>query len=449
MDRTIGKFELLRPLGHGAMGEVFLARDPSIGREVAIKTILPSLVPLDDVRERFAREAQAAGLLQHPNVATVFEYGEDSDVFYLVMEYVPGEDLGAMLQGEELSTPEILEVIAQVCEGLHHAHKQGIVHRDIKPSNIMVVRDDEGLRAKVMDFGVARTAHSDLTQTGQIVGTLAYMAPEYLRTGKASAQSDQFSAGVLLYEALSGEKPFRGETTGAVVYGIIHDTPRPLDAAHLKGVSPAVRTLVMRALCKEPGERFALTGDLAKALRSAKDPLWSSTGDATEVLDRPQPGTTERVQMESHSGRKWPWLLGLAAVAIGSALLFAWLRKPAAPPAIQTPTAANVHLNDVVLDEAERLVDTKPKEALALIQGVIDATPKDVPMDPDAYALKLVALRNQGNLEGFGETLSEARYRGVTPKDLLTNKAYKAMLERDKSKKKLSEELRGRLIKGE
>ncbi|MDE3246059.1 MAG: serine/threonine protein kinase, partial [Acidobacteriota bacterium] len=318
MDRTIGKFEIIRPLGHGAMGEVFLARDPSIGREVAVKTILPSLVPMDDVRLRFAREAQAAGLLQHPNVATVFEYGEDSDVLYLAMEYVPGEDLGALLQGEELSGPQILEIVAQVCEGLHHAHKQGIVHRDIKPSNIMVLRDEEGAHAKIMDFGVAKTAHSDLTQSGQIMGTLAYMAPEYLRTGKASPQSDQFSVGVLLYEALAGVKPFPGETTGAVVYSIIHDLPRPLDPECLQGVSPAVRTLVERALSKEPGERFAATGDLAKALRSAKNPLWSTTGDATVVLDKPKPGTTERVKMDVPHAPRWPWALGLAAVAIGA-----------------------------------------------------------------------------------------------------------------------------------
>ncbi len=430
------------------MGEVFLARDPSIGREVAIKTILPSLGPMDDVRQRFAREAQAAGLLQHPNVATVFEYGEDHDVLYLAMEFVPGEDLGAVLLRDELNGAQILEIVAQICEGLHHAHKQGIVHRDIKPSNVMVLRDDDGLRAKIMDFGVAKTAHSDLTQTGQIMGTLAYMAPEYLRTGKASPQSDQFSVGVLLYEALSGAKPFQGETTGAVVYGIIHDTPRPLDPEHLQGVSPAVRTLVERALSKEPDERFASTGDLAKALRSAKDPLWSTTSDATAVLDRPTPGTTKRVKVASPGIRGWTWALGLGAVAIGVAVVFR-LPKPKAIPAIQTPNAANMHLNDLVLDEAERLVDTRPKDALLLIQGVIDATPKDVPMDPDAYALKLVALHKQGDLEAFGEALGEARYRGVTTKDLLTNKAYKAMLERDKTKKKLQDDLRARLLKGE
>ncbi len=449
MDRTIGKFEIVRRLGQGAMGEVFLARDPSIGREVAIKTILPSLGPMDDVRQRFAREAQAAGLLQHPNVATVFEYGEDHDVLYLAMEYVPGEDLGTLLQRDELSSAKVLEIVAQICEGLHHAHKQGIVHRDIKPSNVMVLQDDEGLRAKIMDFGVAKTAHSDLTQTGQIMGTLAYMAPEYLRTGKASTQSDQFSVGVLLYEALSGVKPFPGETTGAVVYGIIHDTPRPLDPEHLQGVSPAVRTLVERALSKEPDERFAATGDLAKALRSAKDPLWSSTGDATAVLDRPKPGTTERVKVSVPWSRGWTWMLGLGALAM-AVVLFLWMRKPnTTKPVIQTPTAANMHLNDLVLDEAERVVDTKPKDALLLIQGVIDATPKDVPMDPDAYALKLVALHKLSDLEAFGECLGEARYRGVTSKDLLTNKAYKAMLERDKTKKKLQDDLRARLLKGE
>jgi serine/threonine-protein kinase len=277
MRTHIGKFEILRLLGQGAMGEVYLGRDPSIGRDVAIKTIRPALVGVDlggDVRERFAREAKAAGLLHHPNVVTVFEFGTDGELLYLVMEYVPGEDLAALMTRDELTPSDLLEILAQVCEGLAQAHRSGIIHRDIKPTNVMVLREDGELRAKVMDFGVAKLSGGEMTQTGQVVGTLAYMAPEYLRTGAAQAASDLFSVGVMLHEGLTGEKPFSGGTTGAIVYTIIHDEPRPLDDTVFEGVSPSVRALAARLLAKDPQARFAGAAEAAKALRAAKNPTW-------------------------------------------------------------------------------------------------------------------------------------------------------------------------------
>ncbi len=151
-------------------------------------------------------------------MVTVFEFGADDELLYLVMEFVPGDDLGVLMARDELTPSELLEILAQVCEGLAQAHKHGIIHRDIKPTNVMVQREEGELRAKVMDFGVAKLSGGDMTQTGQVVGTLAYMAPEYLRTGVAEPASDLFSVGVMLHEGLSGEKPFRGGTTGAIVY---------------------------------------------------------------------------------------------------------------------------------------------------------------------------------------------------------------------------------------
>jgi predicted Ser/Thr protein kinase len=447
MRTHIGKFEIVRLLGQGAMGEVYLGRDPGIGREVAIKTIRPALVGVNlggDVRERFAREAKAAGLLHHPNVVTVFEFGTDEELLYLVMEYVPGEDLATLMARDELMPSELLEILAQVCEGLAQAHKHGIIHRDIKPTNVMVLREDGELRAKVMDFGVAKLTGGDMTQTGHVVGTLAYMAPEYLRTGSAEPASDLFSVGVMLHEGLSGEKPFRGGTTGAMVYTIIHDEPRPLDDTVFEGVSPSVRALATRLLAKDPATRFSSATEAAKALRAAKNPTWiAPLDDATVALPGRASSRSGATPAATGSRRRWvAWGLGLAVAAAGTGLWF--LRHPPEP----VLPAMNTHINDVVLNEAEVQLDTHPEHALKLAQEVIDATPDSAPVDPDAYALKIAALYKMNLIELLETATNEARERKVSGQEMLKNAKFRAMLDREKTRKKLTPELKERLLKG-
>jgi len=281
MFEKLGKFEIKRVLGNGAMGEVYLGVDPSIGREVAIKTILPAAAQGGDAKERFAREARAAGVLNHPNLVTIYEFGEDQGVLYIAMEFVRGHDLDELLQEQSLTRSEALEVLAQVCDGLGFAHRQHIVHRDIKPTNVRVQRDGKRLHAKVMDFGVAKISNSDMTATGMVMGTVSYMAPEYIRTGKPDPRSDLFAVGVMLYECLSGRKPFAGDTTPTVLYKIVNEAPDPIETEKLRGISPAIRSVMDRALCKNPDERFQTAEDLAKSLRAAKDPSWM--GQVEEV----------------------------------------------------------------------------------------------------------------------------------------------------------------------
>lgn len=466
----IGKFEIIHLLGRGAMGEVYLAKDTILGRQLALKVIRPALAGLDsggELQARFQREARSAGLLSHPHIVTVYEFGEENGLLFLAMEYVEGEDFSALLSEGALSPAEILEVIAQICEGLQQAHKNGILHRDIKPTNVMVTREEGALRAKLMDFGVAKATGAAATQTGQVVGTLAYMAPEYLRTGAAGPLTDLFSVGVMLHEALEGQRPFGGATTGAVVYGIIHDPPRKLDAAHLKGISPSLVELVSGLLEKDPERRRPRSAlELAKLLRAAKAPTWRLAEDAlaTTAISKATAASlasssttaghrakTDEATTSGHSLFR-PNPKGLfATVAIlavaGSA--YGWHRLRTPSMAILTPTTESMHVNDVVLEEAAQIaLKGHPDEALKLAQAVIDATPKDMAVDPDAYAVKLLALYKEGRVVEFAEALAEAHFRGVSAKDLLANASYKDMLEKDKARKKLPETLRDRLLHG-
>jgi predicted Ser/Thr protein kinase len=380
MFKKLGKFEIQKVLGAGAMGEVYLGVDPSIGREVAIKTILNPGTQGPEAKERFAREAKAAGVLNHPNLVTIYEFGEDQDVLYIAMEFVRGHDLEELYRDQALTRSELLEVLAQVCDGLSFAHRQGIVHRDIKPSNVRVQRDGRRLVGKVMDFGVAKVSNSDMTATGMVMGTVSYMAPEYIRSGKPDPRSDLFAVGVMLYEALSGRKPFAGDTTPTILYKIVNEPPDPIDTSHLQGISPAIRSVLDRALVKDPLQRFQTAEDFARALRAAKDPTWSGHMEegtsllgtsvpampvpavpapsaptapvqpATQVLSAPTAGvpavgpTTQPVTAPAPGGSsKAPWLAVAALLLLGGGAGAWWFlgRKPEVPTQVaqQDPPA--------------------------------------------------------------------------------------------------------------
>ncbi len=270
----LGKFEIIRLLAQGSMGEVYVGWDPTIGREVAIKVIHTSAGMGPEARERFATEARAAGALNHPNIVTVHELGEEQGVLYLAMELVRGEDLATLIRAATLAPRDILEVLAQVCDGLAVAHRHQILHRDIKPSNIRVVWDGKLLQAKLLDFGVAKVINSDTTDEGTVFGTVNYMAPEYLQSGRPDARSDLFAIGVILYEALAGGPPFDGPSPGSVIYRLLHEQPAPLPVTAFQGISRDVQSVLNQALAKDPGGRFQTAEELAGSLRAAKDPAW-------------------------------------------------------------------------------------------------------------------------------------------------------------------------------
>lgn len=264
---------MVRELGKGAMGIVYLAKDPLIGRLVALKTIRPAAHADDDetgeFKERFIREAQAAGILNHPSIVTVFDIGIDETTAtnFIAMEYVEGSNLKEVLaQGRPVSFDEIGELSAQIAEALDFAHAKGIVHRDVKPANIILV---EGNRAKIMDFGIAKIASgvANLTTTGQFLGTPNYMAPEQIKGTPVDGRTDLFALGICLYECLTRRKPFGGDSLTSISYKIVHEPFPPLHEINPQ-IPEGYEDVVALCLAKDPAKRYQRGRDLANALRA-------------------------------------------------------------------------------------------------------------------------------------------------------------------------------------
>ena len=264
---SFGRYQVLEPLGKGAMGTVYKGKDPAIDRLVALKTIrLDSIADpseLQDLKERLTREAKAAGNMSHPNIVTIYDVGLQGNLQYIAMEYIEGYTLEAVLKRNlQLNYRILASVIIQTCSALEYAHKMGIVHRDIKPANIMVM---DGFKVKVMDFGIAHFESSSMTQTGVAMGTPNYISPEQLKGKEVSPSSDIFSLGVVLYEMLTHRRPFTGENISALVYKILNEEPVPASTIDPK-VPPLFDMIIRKALAKEPQERYRSAKEFAAAL---------------------------------------------------------------------------------------------------------------------------------------------------------------------------------------
>ena len=271
---TLGRYEIIKELGRGAMGTVYLGKDPSINREVAIKTISYADVEpeqLNEVKSQFFREAEAAGKLTHPNIVTIFDVGEDHDMAYIAMELLIGKDLTNFCQkGKLLPVKRVLTVVASVAEALDYAHNQGVVHRDIKPANIILLENEQ---IKVADFGIARMmASSTKTQTGVIFGTPNYMSPEQVAGKKVDGRSDLFSLGVVLYELLSGEKPFKGDSITTLLYAITNNSYQPLIEIAPKTPESCVK-IVDKLLNKGVTKRYKSATQLVKQIIKCHEEL--------------------------------------------------------------------------------------------------------------------------------------------------------------------------------
>lgn len=378
----IGKYAIERVLGRGAMGVVYLARDPMIKRLVAIKTVfLPQgLEPqkITEFRERFLREARAAGQMNHPSIVTIYEAddGSSGGPPFIAMEYIQGETWSAKIKrGEKADPGQLFTLVREIASGLAYAHKAGVVHRDIKPANIISTPDGH---AKLTDFGIARVPASELTQEGQFLGTPAYMAPEQITGKGVDGRSDLFSLGTVIFEMLTGSKPFPGEDITVVTHKILMEPPEPMPEK-CPGMPSEVGCILNKLLTKNPAERYQSAEQLAEDLdaylggslpphagteaaaeaTAISDPLpqpsaaippkpnspfatHSDAAAASNVPDQPPQATPAPPTAQS---KRLKWLLPAVLAAFGLVLVLGaaggflwWWTHRAAPPAVVLPS---------------------------------------------------------------------------------------------------------------
>jgi serine/threonine-protein kinase len=297
----IGKYRIDGVLGKGAMGVVYKGFDLGIERTVAIKTVRKDLVDPDlaaQVMARFKNEAKAAGRLLHPNIVSVYEYGEDDANAFIAMEYVDGTGLREYLNRKaSFDVGQIVAIVSQVLEALDFAHERGVVHRDIKPANLILTASGA---VKVADFGIARIDTSNLTNAGMVMGTPSYMSPEQCQGKDIDKRSDLFSTGVVLYELLTGEKPFSGSIE-AIAFKICYEDQKPPSELSKLELTPAMDAIVATALAKSPDARFQNARAFNRALRQALDPQLTWKGEAVDATEL----NLAAVTMQKHPALAW------------------------------------------------------------------------------------------------------------------------------------------------
>jgi predicted Ser/Thr protein kinase len=336
----LGRYVVERVLGRGAMGVVYLARDPVIGREVALKTlnVSPDAEEAEEFRQRFLREAQAAGRLNHPGIVTVHDAGVDPQlgVSFMAMEFIEGRTLKDLQRaGHAFAYSEVARIGAALAGALDYAHSKGVVHRDIKPANIIFT--PQGL-VKITDFGVARMESSNLTATGQFIGTPNYMPPEQVIGAAVDGRSDLFSLGVVLFELLTGTRPFVGQSLTEVTYKIVHE-PAPIPSQVRPGLPPAFNPIILKLLEKDPPKRYPRGAEVARALDALRRVLAGVTSESTQYA---QPAGAVAVAQSSGSAPTQTRATEIAAVA--PELLMAAAPPAAAAVQVLAPGPADVEV---------------------------------------------------------------------------------------------------------
>ncbi|OVE79613.1 hypothetical protein BVY01_01965 [bacterium I07] len=352
--QNISHYEVLEKLGKGGMGEVYKAQDIVLKRVVALKMVRPEAIGDPEARERFYREAMAASALNHPNITTIYEVDQWFDRDFISMEYVSGHTLKEMSKSGPLDLKKVIDIATQIADALEEAHSQGIIHRDIKSDNVMVT--EKGL-VKVMDFGLAKiTGQTQLTRTGSTLGTLSYMSPEQIQGKQVDRRSDIFSFGVVLYEMLAGQLPFKGEYEAAVTYSIVNKEPYPLEELR-SNLSPVLLSLVNRILEKDPDVRIQSMKKIKTILKQVQQALEKrgsvigSEEESLEDTDLRSPVTDKMMSpalTEKQAGKKWKrWIL-LAVIVAGLSLgafviikIIPFFEEEQALPMKIVPLAAN------------------------------------------------------------------------------------------------------------
>jgi len=424
----LGRYEIIRELGHGAMGIVYKARDPLIDRIVAIKTIFLDLSATEsaEFEQRFYREAKSAGRLSHSNIVTIHDVGKSNAIAYIAMEFLDGQSLREILDSGVVLPPEkIVDIVAQVADGLAFAHEKGIVHRDIKPSNIMV--SDSGT-VKITDFGIALLPTGSRTMAGNVFGSPKYMSPEQVMGHIVDGRADIFSLGTVLYEMLTGFPPFSGGDLNAVIDQVINQTP-PAPGRRNKGVAPVFDHIIAKAMAKKPDDRYSTAQAMATDLRNFRDfAVWRPTGDAAvprypaaaALLDpassQPPVAAGDTISRQ----RRNVIVYGVPAALIAGVGAWAMLSKrtpdreqPVAAAGNESsvaerPARANPPTTELVRVEQERV------ERVAASQAA--AAPKPAaPVAEQAPAATIPMARLALAVTPWGEVYVDGKRRGVTP----------------------------------
>ncbi|MDQ2665540.1 MAG: serine/threonine protein kinase [Gemmatimonadota bacterium] len=422
----IGKYKVLGQIGEGAMGVVYRALDPVLNRQVAIKVMSDALARDTDLRGRFLREAQSAGSLQHPNVITIYDFGEVDGHPFIAMEFVEGADLHELLeQKRPLSLVQKLDVLIDVLNGLAYAHKRGIVHRDIKPANIRI---DEDGRARVMDFGIAHLSSSKLTRTGTMIGTPAYMSPEQITGGEIAPASDLWAVGAVMYELLTGTQAFRGESLQTVMYKIVSAPAPDLTLAAIglppekgEGVTKSLNVIVGKALEKDPEQRYTSAADMLSALSDVRARLIASDDPIRTVSLRATvaKAIAETAEHRVRTSRRNLYLAIAGGVLAASAIAVAvWPRQhqsgsianagaTAAPVTAATPREVTLGATPPVGVPA----NTAPSPPSVSHQ--IPATPTPTAISSPRPSSTAASTRDLGRMPGLQATAIDVRRRAA------------------------------------
>jgi serine/threonine protein kinase len=367
MLRKLGRYEIVEELGRGAMGVIYKAKDPAIGRFVAIKTVRlgdftdPS--HLEELRSRLQREAQAAGALLHPHIITIFDVGEEEGLSYYAMELVEGTTLEDLIDSNQrLDQETIVHIARQAADALGFAHRTGIVHRDIKPANIMLTRDG---RVKIADFGIAKVGSTKMTQTGMLLGSPSYMAPEHFLGQGLDGRSDIFALGIVLYELITGQPPFTAENLGTLSYKIVHEDAVPPIRIR-PDLDPLLNAIVAKALARDPAERFQSAEELRAALDAIPANQMVARQKMADIAERPlfhlktEPlASTVAVASPPKRSRRWVLVFVLLLLAgAGTAAAFFY------PDEVNTTIQLAKSKFDPWLDKLKRKVSpSKPPES--------------------------------------------------------------------------------------
>jgi len=424
--RKVGRYEIIERVGRGGMGSLYRGRDPVLDRDVAIKLMHADFSDDENARPRFFREARAAARLQHRNIVTIFEFAEEDGVPYIVMEFLRGRSLAArMATSPPLTLVDKLDVVEQLCTGLHFAHSQGVIHRDVKPANVWL-QDDGTVR--LLDFGIAKLTTGTGTHGSDFMGSAPYMSPEQIEGKRVDGRADIFSAGVVLYELLAGQRPFCGDSPTAVMMHIVNDEPVPIGNL-VADLPHSLVGAVQRVMQKDPNSRYASADALAAELRFIRRSLLVSenlasgsatgstetgtlattaaldganrtrTGHSGDLSTTREAGVVEAGRIDSPrnvwfrgwpGGRRWPLAVAVAAVVLAIAGTATWLgrngsaatavRQSATQPAVQIqPSTALVNTATPTV----RIVTDPPGAAISLDGRSLGVTPASIPVSTE------------------------------------------------------------------